>query len=1059
MQVKVHIVHDQGMVYKWVPYIDTGASGTTISSKLVKELKIRKNIDDLPIVVGFDGKISNLVEGTCNLRLRILDEYIIVRAIIVNCDDCNLMGMDVLTKIPSEIYKFKGKTRFKFTKAKKSYKLYAKEPTTVQPRSIKKIEIKEINGKEDLMITAIEDKTRFVTPNGVIDPTRRNFIYVINTDQKKLKIQEGEQLADGWELQHAVDTGDLRKANDIIPEEQFVRLIEDKLKHAKEPFKSELRECLIKHQDVFDVRNQHIGKFKGQQIDINPTNKKINIQAEKRRNYPPPVWDAANKELQVLWQNDLIEKSPHAAIPPANIVLVKRKGSSRARLCMDYRRLNLAIDDCYHNMPSMEAITAKIGNFEVLSNLDVANAYWQFEIKYKDRDLTSFWSESEVLRWKRLPFGIKSGAQWTQKLIGAQILGPQLTEQLGENSVVSLFIDDILLTGDKKNHVKDLELMLKCIKDSGIILKWEKSNFMKTEIPYLGVILKAPGIIKADPKFAEAMDTIKTPENVKEMRMLLGMFNWRSDFIDHFYDKTAKLYEFLKGKTSKSVEKIKLEQVHLDIIEKLKQEAKIHTSLTIPNFQKDAPQFEIEVDASEVGYGACLRQGKGIIAYASKSLVPAAKQYENAHREAGGLIWALNKFSKFIMFAPKKIKVLTDNKVVSFLKSAKAPKLVRWRNMISNYDVDIVHREGSKMLISDCLSRMVQEKNPILDKVLDKMQGEIVIAKIEVSDRVKKACEILHYHNIEGHCSTLQLKKLMPELATVELIKSVLDNCYHCMIKKPPINMEQIHNQILPVKDLKKNQIWYMDIVFPKIQQTKATVITVLDKATRFTMAERIMNRSHNNIKEALRKIQTRCGKPTKIISDREFNSLTIERYCKEQQIELDMLPRNTPKNNLVERKHRELKKILNLNPSYDLTEATECLNRMPLSVTLSNNRHIVPSVLFHKNNEGTIAELHEVLNKQAEMRKEKMIERRGKNVARFTRTFKLNGIVKYRGLKDRYSIRLGKVTNVLKQKYIIVKELVTNKEFKLHADEVQELNQLSYEQALRLVKRHRPIG
>ena len=62
------------------------------------------------------------------------------------------------------------------------------------------------------------------------------------------------------------------------------------------------------------------------------------------------------------------------------------------------------------------------------------------------------------------------------------------------------------------------------------------------------------------------------------------------------------------------------------------------------------------------------------------------------------------------MCSPHTTTVYTDNRVTSFIRSASSSKLKRWRSILDSHNIRLEHRKGSKMYISDALSR-----HPIVD--------------------------------------------------------------------------------------------------------------------------------------------------------------------------------------------------------------------------------------------------------------------------------------------------------------------------------------------------------
>ena len=77
---------------------------------------------------------------------------------------------------------------------------------------------------------------------------------------------------------------------------------------------------------------------------------------------------------------------------------------------------------------------------------------------------------------------------------------------------------------------------------------------------------------------------------------MLGIFNWRQDFLDHFYPIAEPLYKLTAGKKKTAL--VELEEPHIKAIKELIKLAQQKATLTLPRFDSEAPAFELECDAS-----------------------------------------------------------------------------------------------------------------------------------------------------------------------------------------------------------------------------------------------------------------------------------------------------------------------------------------------------------------------------------------------------------------------------------------------------------------------------
>ncbi|GFY31522.1 retrovirus-related Pol polyprotein from transposon gypsy [Trichonephila clavipes] len=129
--------------------------------------------------------------------------------------------------------------------------------------------------------------------------------------------------------------------------------------------------------------------------------------------------------------------------------------------------------------------------------------------------------------------------------------------------------------------------------------------------------------------------------------------------------------------------------------------------LQLPNFQE---QFNLFTDASGVGIGVVLNQNHRPIAFASRTLNKAERNYTVTERECLAVIWALNKFKTYFESLP--VKVITDHAALTKLTKGKnlSSRMIRWALKLSQFNIEWEHRQGVQNVVADVLSR-----NPVGD--------------------------------------------------------------------------------------------------------------------------------------------------------------------------------------------------------------------------------------------------------------------------------------------------------------------------------------------------------
>ena len=162
----------------------------------------------------------------------------------------------------------------------------------------------------------------------------------------------------------------------------------------------------------------------------------------------------------------------------------------------------------------------------------------------------------------------------------------------------------------------------------------------------------------------EAIRDWPEPQNKKELQQFLGFVNFYRQFIEGFA-KIAKPLTKLTGKEEWSWEK---EQ--RGAFQGLKHQIAKEITLAIP---ADKGQFRIEVDASDFAMGGILSQQQKDetwrpIAFISKSLNSAERNYEIYDKEMLAVMYAFYEWSHHLKGVKIPMEVLTDHQNLTCFK-------------------------------------------------------------------------------------------------------------------------------------------------------------------------------------------------------------------------------------------------------------------------------------------------------------------------------------------------------------------------------------------------------
>jgi hypothetical protein len=141
----------------------------------------------------------------------------------------------------------------------------------------------------------------------------------------------------------------------------------------------------------------------------------------------------------------------------------------------------------------------------------------------------------------------------------------------------------------------------------------------------------------------------------------------------------------------------------------LKEALKVAPVMMQPNQNKE---FFLKTDASGFATGAVLSQkdeaGKlHPVAFLSKSLNPAERNYNIFNKELLAIIRAFKEWRHLLQGMEKAIQVMTDHKNLEYFSSSKQlnQRQIHWMNFLVDFNFQIIYRPGSQNKKADILSR------------------------------------------------------------------------------------------------------------------------------------------------------------------------------------------------------------------------------------------------------------------------------------------------------------------------------------------------------------------
>ncbi|KAL8559173.1 hypothetical protein ACOMHN_048420 [Nucella lapillus] len=415
----------------------------------------------------------------------------------------------------------------------------------------------------------------------------------------------------------------------------------------------------------------------------------------KRRMYDIPfsAKEIVEREVQTMLDLRVIERSRSPYSAP--VVLVKKKDGS-CRFCIDYRWLNKITVTDAEPIPDVEALFAALGGARVFTRIDLAKGYWQVQVLPEDRPKTAFATHCRLFQFVRMPFG----------LVSAPAVFARMMRMLHLEHFSALnFFDDILIHSvDWYSHLQHVEAVLECLRSKGLTARPSKIETGFHSLEFLGHVV-GKGTLKPEAGKIKKIMQIPTPTTKKQVRALLGLLSFYRRYVPNFATLSAPLTDLTKDGPRKS-RSIDWTPACAKALEKIQAVMSAEPVLLLPHLDE---QFVLRTDASSVGLGAVLlQQSDGVlhpVVFASRKLLEREKNYSTIERECLAIIWAVQKFMKFLWGVHFILQ--TDHRPLTYLRTSgfKNARILRWALSLQEFSFEIQPISGTSNVLADLLSR------------------------------------------------------------------------------------------------------------------------------------------------------------------------------------------------------------------------------------------------------------------------------------------------------------------------------------------------------------------
>jgi len=408
------------------------------------------------------------------------------------------------------------------------------------------------------------------------------------------------------------------------------------------------------------------------------------------------------RQVIELLQKQLIE--PSVSPYGAPILFVLKKGGA-LRMVIDYRALNKLTVKNRYPLPRIDDLFDQLQGSQYLTSLETASGFHQILLQEFDRPKTAFRTPYGHYQFRVLPFGLTNAPATFQAVMNKIFDHPKLLAN-GEinplsalSDYVLVFIDDILIfSKTAEEHAQHVKSVLTVLRQQRILIKESKCTWGQTELPYLGHIVSKDGI-KIDPKKVQAVADWPQPTNLNEIQQFLGLVNFFRKYIQGYTNLCMPLTALLRKNTA-----FLWTAACQDVFAGIKTALTTAPCLALPDTSENATMFELVCDASVFGLGAVLIQEGRPIAFWSRKMVPAERNYHVTEQELLAVIDALKAFRCYVDGVP--FTLVTDHKPNTFLTTQPtlSRRQTRWSEHLQRFNFTWEYRPG-RTNVADPLSR------------------------------------------------------------------------------------------------------------------------------------------------------------------------------------------------------------------------------------------------------------------------------------------------------------------------------------------------------------------
>lgn len=462
-------------------------------------------------------------------------------------------------------------------------------------------------------------------------------------------------------------------------------------KHLTADQQADLAKLLSKFDRLFSNK---LGVYKGRKMYLELVE---NASPVHKRAYPVPRanLDVFKTELDRLVQIGVLSKCNASEWGSPTFIIPKK--DKTVRWVSDFRDLNKVIKRKIYPLPRIQAILRKRAGYKFLTKLDISMQYYTFELTEESKDLCVIVTPFGKYRYERAPMGVSQTPDFAQSV---------MEEVLQDIAEIEVYLDDIgVFSNDWDSHLKTLDITLTKLQDAGFIVNPLKCEWAVQETDWLGHWLTPTGL-KPWRKKIDAILALESPKNLRQVRAFIGAVTYYRDMFPKRSHLLAPLTE-LTGNDKKTGKKRKFiwTKECEESFQKMKAIMARDVLLRYPDHNKP---YHVYTDASDYQLGAVIMQDGHPVAFYSRKLNSAQRNYTTMEKELLSIVETLREF-RTMLFGCRELHVHTDHKNLTYANLT-SQRVLRWRLFLEEFNPIFPYIKGDHNTLADALSRLSRQE-------------------------------------------------------------------------------------------------------------------------------------------------------------------------------------------------------------------------------------------------------------------------------------------------------------------------------------------------------------